>query len=150
MNNYIGLNDDVFWATARVLAERGDARAKMLSSRLLLRRRLKVLDVSAELGHDPAAQTNAELRLDQELDGKLGVSAFKDTAPNHLYGRTGGEAAKAHKTVRVLNGGGIPMEITDFPDTIISKWLTKKKSLVRYYFLETEERDAAERFMKGR
>lgn len=134
IQNYSTLNDGVFWTTARTLAESGDERSKVLSARLLRRQRLKVLDVSVEFGHDPAQQTNAEMRLDHHLQSELGHTVFKDTAPNHLYGVSGGEAGKAHKMVRVLNGGGTPMEITDFPDTIISDWLTKKKNLVRYYF----------------
>lgn len=150
LENYASLNDGVFWATARTLVESGDERSKLLSDRLLNRKRLKVLDVSAEYGHDPEQLTNAELRLDKFLEAKLGHEVFKDTAPNHLYGVGGGEARKAHKVVRVLNGSGTPMEITDFPDTIISKWLTKKKNLVRYYFLDTTTRDDAEKFMKGR
>lgn len=150
LENYTPLNDGVFWSTARTLAESGDERSKLLANRLLTRRRLKVLDVSAEFGHDPTQLTNAEMRLDQHLETDLGHSVFKDTAPNHLYGVSGGEARKAHKVVRVLNGGGTPMEITEFPDTIISDWLTKKKNLVRYYFLDAASRDAAERFMRGR
>lgn len=150
LENYTPLNDGVFWSTARTLAESGDERSKLLANRLLTRKRLKVLDVSAEFGHDPAQLTNAEMRLDQHLERDLGHSAFKDTAPNHLYGVSGGEARKAHKVVRVLNGGGTPMEITEFPDTIISDWLTKKKNLVRYYFLDAASRDAAERFMRGK
>lgn len=150
LHNYFALNDGVFWATARTLVESGDERSKLLAERLLTRRRLKVLDVSAEFGHDPAQLTNAEMRLDQHLERELGLSVFKDTAPNHLYGVGGGEARKAHKVVRVLNGSGTPMEITEFPDTIISKWLTKKKNLVRYYFLDSASRDEAEKFMRGR
>lgn len=150
LENYAALNDSVFWATTRTLAESGDDRSKLLSDRLLMRKRLKVLDVSVEFGHDPAQQTNAEMRLDRHLEGQLGQTVFKDTAPNHLYGVSGGEVGKAHKMVRVLNGGGTPMEITDFPDTIISEWLTKKKNLVRYYFLDSATRDDAERFMRGR
>ncbi|HWJ88033.1 MAG TPA: HD domain-containing protein [Pelagibacterium sp.] len=147
--NYAALNDSVFWATTRTLAESGDERSKLLAGRLLMRKRLKVLDVSVEFGHDPAQQANAEMRLDQYLEDQLGWTVFKDTAPNHLYGVSGGESAKAHQMVRVVSGG-TAIEITDFPDTIINEWLRKKKNLVRYYFLEDAAQAEAERFMRGR
>lgn len=149
LDSYASLDDGTFWSTVKRLSEFGDQRAQLLSKRLLSRDRLRVLDVSAALGHSPVSLANAERRLDEGLKDKLGVTVFKDTAPNHLYGRVGGESAKAHKMVRVINGAGEDKEITEFPDTIISPWLTKKKNLVRYYFLDDHDRDEAERMMRG-
>ena len=149
LQNYLNLDDGTFWSTVKRLCEFGDERAKSLAERLLLRKRLKVLDVSAALGHNPVGMVNAERRLDDGLHDKVGIKVFKDTAPNHLYGRVGGESAKAHKMVRVINGAGEDTEITEFPDTIISAWLTKKKNLVRYYFLDDADRDQADRLMRG-
>ncbi len=150
LKNYIPLNDDVFWATVRSLSKKGDNRAKLLANRLLSRERLKVLDLTAEYGDDPALQAAKEQILDQHLNDKLNKSVFKDTAPNHLYKRAGGEVAKTHKKVRVLNGHGDVKEILEFPDTIISNWLTKKRDLVRYYFLNENDRTEAARKMRGR
>ncbi len=149
LGNYLALDDGTFWSTVKRLSEFGDERAKVLSKRLLLRNRLKVLDVSTALGHHPVGLANAERRLDEGLRDKLGVTVFKDTAPNHLYGRVGGESAKAHKMVRVINGAGEDTEITEFPDTIISSWLTKKKNLIRYYFLNEADKDEADHLMRG-
>ena len=67
----------------------------------------------------------------------------------NLYGRVGEDAEKIHKKVRILEKGGQPREITDFSDTVISEGLTRKKKMLRYYFLNLNDRDDARRAMGG-
>jgi HD superfamily phosphohydrolase len=148
--DYRRLDDSVVWGAIERISYGEDAYARDLSGRLLRREPLRVIDVSAEFGHDVDAQTNAERRLDAHIEPELGVRAFRDRAPLNLYSRIGGEVTKAHKMVRVQTGDGGIREITEFPDTIISKVLMQKRNLVRYYFLTEEERHIAEKAMRGR
>lgn len=149
LENYLRLDDGTFWSTAKRLFDFGDDRAKDLASRLLRRQRLRVLDLSAKYVDNPGALADKVRRLDEGFADKLDHSVFKDTAPNFLYGRVGGEAAKAHKMVRVLDGNHVPKEITEFPDTIISTRLTEKRNIVRYYFLDDSDRSNADKILAG-
>ncbi|HSK40498.1 MAG TPA: hypothetical protein VK943_12095 [Arenibaculum sp.] len=60
--------------------------------------------------------------------------------------------AKEHKKVRVRDADGDLKEITEFPDTVISNNLMTKSKMTRFYFLTSEDRQAAEciRAMKKR
>lgn len=150
LSTYRRLDDTTVWGAMEQFAHCDDERVSLLARRMLNRRRLSVVDVSAGFGHDPERMLNAEKRLDDFARDRLGITIFKDEAPYNLYSRTGGEMTKAHKMVRVLAGDGVPKEITDFPDTIISKGLVPKRKLSRYYFLDESERAEADKAMRGR
>ena len=141
------LDDNQVWSVIAQLTESADEYARDLSDRLLWRKPLKVIDLTAKFGHNKSddALVNAEKRIEDQLSGQIGKTVFKDYAPLNLYSRIGGESAKEHKKVRVLNGAGEAVEIPDFPDTIINGNLTKKQKLVRYYFLHEEEKAIAEK-----
>jgi uncharacterized protein len=145
------LDDMTVWSSIEHMTHCKDGYARDLANRLLWRKPLKVIDVTAKFGHNENgdAQINAERRIDDRIREKLDKSVFVDRAPLNLYSRIGGEVAKEHKKVRVLDGSGEAREITDFPDTIVSKKLTAKQDLVRYYFLFEEDRAAAEKAMNG-
>ncbi|MAU98714.1 MAG: hypothetical protein CMP81_22995 [Fulvimarina sp.] len=131
LQTYRRLDDTTIWGAMGQFAHCSDERVSLLARRMLNRERLSVLDISAEYGHDPVAMLNAEKRLDDFARVRLGITVFKDEPPYNLYSRMGGETTKAHKMVRVLAGNGVPKEITDFPDTIISKKLVPKRKLSR-------------------
>lgn len=150
LEDYRHLDDSVVWGAIEHLSRCSDSRACELAERLLRREHLKVLDVSAEFGYDPEKLYNALSRLNSYKPNQLGKSIFRDEASYNLYTRASGEAAKAHKMVRVLTGEGTPKEITEFPDSVISGKLLEKMKLTRYYFFSAEERQAADKEMKGR
>ena len=149
LDNYKNLDDMVIWGAVERLRGCNIGVLKDLATRLWDRKRLEVLDVSAELGHDSEMLSNARLRLEGYTRNQLGKTVFKDEPSCDLYSRMGGESTKEHKMVRVLNSGG-PKEITDFPDTVISKELMNGTRLTRYYFLTADDRDAARKVMHGR
>ena len=146
------LDDTQVWSVIAQLAECGDEYARDVADRLLWRKPLKVVDLTSKFGHNKNddALVNAEKRIEDRLSGQFGKTVFRDYAPLNLYSRIGGESAKEHKKVRVLNGAGEAVEIPDFPDTIINGNLTKKQKLTRYYFLHEEEKAIAEKAMDGR
>ena len=150
MEDYRRLDDDVVWGALERVARSDDEVARVFANRLRDRTPLRVLDITQEYGHSPEQLLNAERLVDLHVDGQIGNTVFKDTAPFSLYSRIGGETAKAHKMVRVRDGSGGVREITTFPDTIISSKLQSARKLIRYYFLTDEEKASAEKAMKGR
>lgn len=150
LERYFSLDDMAVWAAIAQLEHCDHGIARQLARRLMTRERLAVLDVSAEFGHDHERRANAVKRLDDSVRHQLGTSIFKDEPPYNLYSRAGGETTKAHKMVRVQTGDGGQMEITEFPDTIISKNLLSKRRLDRYYFLEESDRQDALKLVRGR
>lgn len=150
LQNYLALDDITFWGAAQQLLRTGTPRMKMLASRLLNRENMRVIDVSAEYADNEESCLNAIDRIDHEFEQKLNVDVFKDVAPNLLYGTVSGETRKAHKMIRVLNGHADAIEIQNFPDTIISNELTKKRESVRYYFLNESDYSRAQKAMRGK
>jgi uncharacterized protein len=148
---YRRLDDNLAWAMIEQLTHCKDEYAKSLATRLHERQRLRVIDVTAKFVHHDnlEAQTNAEARLDKRFQEELGKTVFVDRAPLNLYSRIGSEAAKEHKKVRVLNGEAKAVEITDFPDTIVSKRLMEKRDLVRYYFIDEADHTSAEKLINS-
>ncbi|HEV7284003.1 MAG TPA: hypothetical protein VGN75_04030 [Kaistia sp.] len=148
--DYRDLDDTVVWGAIERLRRCEDGQARVLASRLWNREPLRVLDITGEFGHDGDKLHNALRRLNDITRGKLGRTVFRDEAPYNLYSRAQGDVAKEHKKVRVRTGDGGLKEIVEFPDTVISDLLTVKSKMTRFYFLTSEDRDAAERAMKGR
>lgn len=149
LENYSHLDDNLVWSLIGEISRGNHKLASEYAHRLLNREHLHVLDISAQYV-DEQAIANAIRRLDGHFATRFGVDVFKDEPPYNLYSRAGGETEKIHKTIRVLDGAGDPREIVDFGDTIISSSLSKKKRLVRYYFLSAGDRNDAEKVMNGR
>jgi len=149
LDNYRRLDDFVVWGAIEQLAYCSDGKASDLANRLLHRNNLRVLDVSLEFENHPGDLSNATRRLDSFIKKQQPLTIFKDAPSFNLYSEANGEAAKAHKIVRVLDGAGNQDEIVKFGDTIINDRLMKGVSFTRYYFLSAEDKDAAEKIMKG-
>lgn len=150
IENYRDLDDAVVWGAIERMRSCGNAEIETLVGRLWNRQALRALDIFAEMGHDEEAQHNALRHLAAYAEGKIGKTIFRDDVTNYLYADYGGEAAKAHKVVRVRAGDGGLQEIHKFPDTVVNENLMKKTKLTRYYFLSDDERAKAEKVMKGR
>lgn len=146
---FMRLDDMSIWSFIEQVSHGDDQYARQLASKLMWRDPMKVIDISAELGHDREVLLNAESRLDSYIKDQHGSTVFKDRAPLNLYSRIGGEMTKEHKKVRVLDGSGKAREITWFGETIISERLTQKDVLVRYFFFSEEERSKARKVMVG-
>ncbi|MEM6381714.1 MAG: HD domain-containing protein [Pseudomonadota bacterium] len=150
LSRYLHLDDFVVWNAIRLIAEGVHAEASTLAKRLLNRDHLYVLDLFSEFGHNDEVLLNVEYKLRNHAGAELGRSVFVDDPPINLYSSMQGESEKVHKIVRVLNGSGEAKEITDFPETIISKKLRKKRRLVRFYYPTREMRDEAAKLLRGR
>lgn len=151
LSNYRDLDDAVAWGAIERFRRCRDEQARILSERLWNRKPLKVLDITSEFGQQDESKThNALRRLGSYVDGRLGKTVFLDEAPYNLYSRAKGDVAKEHKKVRVRDADGGLKEITEFPDTVISSNLMAKSKMTRFYFLTSEDRQAAEKAMKGR
>ena len=146
---YRRLDDIVVWAVIEQLTQCDDKYAADLAKRLWNRENLCALDVSSRFENDQDAQTNAIRRIDRYDGDNPKLTIFKDDVKVNLYSEKNGEVAKAHKMVRVLNGSGSQADIVTFEDTIISKKLQKGVGLTRYYFLSADEKEAAEKVMRG-
>ncbi|MES5044069.1 HD domain-containing protein [Rhizobium nepotum] len=149
LENYSQLDDMLVWGVIGDISRGNHQKAREYARKLLDREHLHVLDISAQYTDDQLV-ANAIRRIDHHIGDRIGIDAFKDEPPYNLYSRSGGESEKMHKTIMVQDGAGNPKEIVDFPDTIISTLLTKKKRLVRYYFFTAEDRNEAEKAMNGR
>lgn len=151
IKGYIKLDDFVIWGTIKSISNSTKKpHEAALATRLLDRDHLHVIDVTANCGNDDEKLMNSDYNIGTHVGNDLGKTVFRDSPPLSLYSTYNGEAEEIHKVVRVMNGNGAPLEITDFKDTIISKKLTKKSRLNRYYFLTTDEKAAAEKAMHGR
>ena len=150
LNLYLQLDDYSIWSAIKQMAHCEHQEARTLCCRLLNRDHLHVLDLFTECGNDKVKLANAERDIDRFADSELGITIFKDAPTVSLYSTQSGEAEKLHKRVRVLDGTGVPKEINDFEETIISDSLTKKRRLIRYYFLSREKRDEAAKIIRGR
>lgn len=151
LDDYLELDDFVVWDVIRKMSKstKNDQTAS-LAKRLLDRDHLHALDVTAMCGDDRLKLKNAKNKIQKHVEDDLGETIFKDTPTLSLYSTYNGEVEKVHKIIRVFNGEGQPLEITKFPDTIISKTLTETLQLIRYYFLTAAKKQTAEKAMKGR
>lgn len=148
--DYRDLDDTVVWGAIERLRRCDNADVAALAARLWNREPLRALDMSVDFGHKPEAQKNALRRLPNSVTENLKHTVFRDDAAYNLYSGGNGETTKAHKILRVRDGGGNPMEITGFPDTVIHKGLMEKTRLTRFYFLTKEDREQAFKAMRGR
>jgi phosphohydrolase domain-containing protein len=117
LEDYRRLDDGVVWGAVERLCRCSDSRARALAERLHRREHLKVLDVSAEFGYDPEKLHNALRKLEKYTANELGNKIFRDEASYNLYTRASGEAAKAHKMVRVQTGMADRRRLQNFPTT---------------------------------
>lgn len=153
VEHYLSLDDHLVWGCLSQLSRCNNDYAKELATRLINRQHLFALDLLDYV--EPGDEQEFELlraanRIDDFAGDHLNDRIFKDTPPVNLYASVSGEAEKEHKMVRVLDGNGKPQEITKFADTVISDKLTKKRRLIRYYFLTRSDRDDAIKALKGR
>jgi uncharacterized protein len=147
---YLELDDFSVWSGVKRIANGPHKEARELALRLITRDHLHVLDLFSECGNDQAKLANAERDIENFAGDELGISIFKDAPSINLYTTQSGEAEKLHKVVRVLDGTGVPREISYFAETIINASLIKKRRLIRYYFLTREKRDEAAKTFRGR
>ncbi len=151
LGDYLELDDFVVWDVIRNMSKSTkNSHVSDLAKRLLDRNHLHALDVTAFYGDDRLMLKNAEIRIKKHVEDDLGETVFKDTPTLSLYSTDIGDVEKVHKIIRVLDGPGRHLEITKFPDTIISQKLTEKLQLIRYYFLTMAEKQAADDAMRGR
>ena len=150
LEDYLDLDDIVVWDVIRKMSKtKKNKYVSELAKRLLDRNHLHALDVTAICGDDRVMLKNADIRIKKHVEDDLGETVFRDTPTLSLYSTDIGDVEKVHKIIRVLDGPGHPLEITRFRDTIISKKLTEKSQMIRYYFLTMTDKQAADSAMKG-
>jgi hypothetical protein len=81
------------------------------------------------------------LRIEEQFQRQLGKSVFKDSAAISIYGEIGADQTKTHKMLSIRLRDGSTREITKLSSTI--RALSKKRTIVRFYFLDGAERDRA-------
>jgi HD superfamily phosphohydrolase len=146
---YRKLDDITVWAVIAQLSQCDDPYAARLAGCLWNRIPMKTLDVSALYENDPDGESNAIRKLKAFITKNNTLPIFEDQPDINLYSEVSGEQAKAHKMVRVLDGGGHQGEIVEFADTIIGKNLRTKAMLTRFYFLDDDIKSQAEKAMRG-
>lgn len=149
LSDYRELDDSSVWGIIDALRRCDDSCARDLAKRLWHRQRPFVLDVSLEFGHDSERFHNARRRVADAVGEKLGRTVFMDEPSYSLYAIST-EQPREHNKVRVRTGDGGTREIIAFADAVISKSLATPRKLSRFYFLNVDERDAADKIMRGR
>jgi HD superfamily phosphohydrolase len=149
IGNYLALDDFAVWSAFARIADCKDQAARDLAQRLRDRRPCKVLDINtaypATPGEEPEQAEERRqreiVRIEQEFQAKLGRTVFKDAAPIGIYGEIGADQTKTHKMLSIRLRDGSTREITILSPTI--RTLSKKRTIVRFYFLDEAERDKA-------
>lgn len=151
IDNYLQLDDYTVWNVVKLISKSTKCRdIANIANRLLTRKHLFIIDVTADCVNDRLRLKNSLERLKRHVDEELGSKIFLDSPTVNLYSADDGVVEKIHKIIRVLDANGKPIEITDFEETIISNKLTRKTPLIRYYFLTEEDRNEARKAMDGR
>ena len=143
LEHYLRLDDAVVFGAFEAVERSSDVVASPLARRLIRRQKPYSLDLKVEFADlrgealDEAI-LNATQKISSRLREKLDRSVFLDEAPLNLYGRVGDSAEREHKKVRVV-AHGRAFEITDLNRTVVSRELTKKLTINRFYFLDEED-----------
>jgi hypothetical protein len=149
VENYLELDDFIVWSSFAKVADGADATARDLAQRLRGRHPCKVLDIDRAYPAGPGEEPeHAEmrrqreiLRIEEQFQRQLGKSVFKDSAAISIYGEIGADQTKTHKMLSIRLRDGSTREITKLSSTI--RALSKKRTIVRFYFLDGAERDRA-------
>jgi HD superfamily phosphohydrolase len=149
VENYLELDDFIVWSSFAKIANCADATARDLAQRLRGRHPCKVLDINTaypgDVGEEPE-QTEMRrqreiLRIEDQFRGQMDKSVFKDSASISIYGEIGADQTKTHKMLSIQLRDRSTREITKLSPTI--RALSKKRTIVRFYFLDGAERDRA-------
>ena len=149
IENYLALDDFAIWSSLARIADGADATARDLAQRLRGRHPFKVLDINTEyparideeLEQTETRRQREILRIEDQFRTELDKSVFKDSAPISIYGEIGADQTKTHKMLSIQLRDSSTREITKLSPTI--RTLSKKRTIVRFYFLDGAERDRA-------
>jgi HD superfamily phosphohydrolase len=149
VESYLALDDVAVWSAFARIADCADRDARDFAQRLRDRHPCKALDINAAYparpGEEPEQVEERRqreiLRIEQEFQAKLGHTVFKDTAPISIYGEIGADQTKTHKMLSIQLRDRSTREITELSPTI--RTLSKKRTIVRFYFLDGAEHDRA-------
>jgi len=149
LDDYRRLDDQMLWGLVDRLARSGPDEIAPLCRRLLERQPLRCLDLSRHFGSDTAMIADTERKLREAFDDRLDQTVFADDAGVALYSQGGGDDSMSHKRIRIRRNSAVS-EITRFEDTIIGSSLRRKTPILRFYFLNEPDHEAARRIMEGR
>jgi hypothetical protein len=149
VENYLQLDDFAIWSTLARVADCPTPEPRNLAQRLRERHPCKVLDINAaypakpgeELEQTEERRQREILRVEDECRAEMGRTVFKDAAPIGIYGEIGADQTKTHKMLSIRLRDGSTREITKLSPTILT--LSKKRTIVRFYFLDEAKRDRA-------
>ncbi|MCB9948201.1 MAG: HD domain-containing protein [Rhodospirillaceae bacterium] len=147
VSDYAQLDDQMVWGLVERINRCSEPEPQELARRLLQRERPKCVDLARHFGADLKLLESTDRKLKDRFNKQLGRSVFRDLVPISLYKELDGTRAKEHKLMRVRTDDTV-REITKFPDTIISEFMKKERNIIRYYFLDRDEFERAERLMK--
>ncbi len=145
--NYLALDDSLIIGSLEQMSKADDKTIADLSCRMLNRKLYKTFDL-AEVGVDNGKQRANKRRIEQLFLKKIEeeVVMLDDKASIGIYSEIGGDDAKMHTKLHILDGA-TPVEISKLSDLI--RALENKKPFTRFYFENTEDRDKARINMRG-
>jgi len=144
LDDYRRLDDSIAWSAIEILTSSPNALISTLANRVWNRERLRCLDVQARY-LQPRQLMNADVILKSTFEAKLGDTVFRDAPSHNLYSSMDGDATKAHKIVRINDRNADAIEITKFGDTVIGKTLQSDKRVLRYFFLDDNDFETAQK-----
>lgn len=138
---YLALDDFVVMGAIEQMTRAEDMRLADLARRLRERDLFKALDLGF-FGPDLGRQDYKRRLIDDRFRSQLGLSVLVDTGASlSIYTEIGGDEEKAHKKLRILGSDRSTQEITKLSDLV--RALGTKRLLTRYFFEQTEDREAA-------
>jgi len=138
------LDDCFLWGCFRLIGLGAgqidrDQDAAILANRLLDRQRIFCLDLSVRFS-DPKVISGHVTELEELFKDQMDRTVFLDSPSLGAYG----PRSVTHKQVRVFEAGQ-PKEITELNSPLLQKSLTLKRSITRFYFLNQDDKEKAEK-----
>ncbi|MCB9960120.1 MAG: hypothetical protein H6843_16100 [Rhodospirillaceae bacterium] len=148
VSDYARLDDFMLWGLIERISRCSETEPKLLAQCMLDRKRPKCLDISKHHGNSLSLVASTDSKIQEKFQRSLGATVFRDSAVISAYKQINGDPTKEHKRIRVRTSTSLE-EITSFTESLINQEIQKERSVVRYYFLDPEDfeaaRDTAER-----
>ena len=148
IGDYAQLEDLMVWGLIDRISRCTEPEPRALAHRLLRRERPRCLDLARHFGADLRLMDSTDRKIQSKFGKRMGRTVFRDAVSVNAYKEFDGTPAKEHKLIRVRTNTEV-REITRFPDTTIGKFLKDERTVVRYYFTDTDEFERARAIMTG-
>jgi HD superfamily phosphohydrolase len=151
LDNYLGLDDFVVWASFEEMATAKDDVVRELATRLKERRLYKAIDVSALLEHRGGEAAVARYKAkvaEAKKNGIFGpIDLLEDTATRNPYKRRGFETPESLSKVLIRLSDGTHYE--DLRDCSKVVKALEETTIFRVYVRDNETREKANKLVEG-